>query len=194
MFKCIFVSVSSVWSWHGCKQKRFNRFGSGCCWDRLSQLKHAWHTEIMRAYYHIKGGDPSFPIYVKPTGKFDDMAHFISNKKNEFVHVSRFRVCPGWRGSAISTADLSWHKGGVDLCGAVINYWSFVCMREWHMLTVRVSPPAPCSPASRRALSQHEVRFGAKEAAYKQKNQLLCDIMKHNGPALAEKRLWMKDL
>lgn len=49
-FKCIFVSVSSVWTRHGCEQKRFNWFGCASCWDRRSLLKHAWHTEIIRAY------------------------------------------------------------------------------------------------------------------------------------------------
>lgn len=62
----------------------------------------------MQAYYHIKEGEHSFPIYVKPTGKFDDRAHFISNKENEFVQVSRF-CAYGWgRGwGPITTADLS---------------------------------------------------------------------------------------
>lgn len=77
-------------------------------------------------------------------------------------------------GGAITTADLSWQKDTLDLYAAVIHYWSFVC--EWHVLTVLVSPPALRSPPSRRARAQHEVRFWGKEAAYKQKSQLLCTV------------------
>lgn len=85
-----------------------------------------------------------------------------------YTHHSRRR---GGGVGAITTADLSWQKDTVDLCGAVIHYWSFVC--EWHVLTVLVSPPALRSPPSRRARAQHEVRFWGKGAAYKQKSQLL---------------------
>lgn len=119
MFQCILVSVSSVWTWHGCKQKRFNWFGSGSCWDRLSPLKHAWHTEIMRAHYHIKGGRSLFPHLCKTSwlSLMLHMVHFISNKGNEFVHEPRFCGYGGGRSINHSWSFLTQRQGWF-MCGS----------------------------------------------------------------------------
>lgn len=59
-------------------KKHFNWFWSSSCWECLSPLKHAWHTEIKTAYYHIKEGNRPLAVLCKRKPPiFDDTEHKV---------------------------------------------------------------------------------------------------------------------
>lgn len=118
-FKCIFVSVSSVWTRHGCEQKRFNWFGSASCWDRRSLLKHAWHTEIIRAYYHIKGGVGAtalFPFMLKQLASLMTW-HILLEIRKMNLCTCPDSVVVGGRSNNHSGSFMTQRRGWFMCCG-----------------------------------------------------------------------------